>query len=216
MKPIRIVIADDHQLVVHGLQQLLEQDFQVVGTTTNGRAVLHKIKQLKPDVLLLDIAMPNFNGFQVAQSVHHSFPSLPIIFVTMHQEPPYITEAFRVGIKGYVLKHSAVTELKTAIKVVINNRRFLSSHIPRPLREQILAKARGAPIKDLSGKLTARQKIVFTLLAQGLSTQAVAKKLGITSSCVAFHKGNIKKNLGIHSLAELTRYAIEHGYVSSG
>jgi len=216
MKPVRIVIADDHHLVVQGLKQLLEQDFQVVGTTTKGRAVLGKIQNLKPDVLLLDISMPDISGLQIVRTIQKVLPSLPIIFVTMHQEPPYMTEAFQRGVKGYVLKHNAVSELKTAIKSVLKNRLFLSSHIPRPIREQILARVRGAPIKDLSGNMTDRQQTVLSLLAQGLSNKAVAKKLGVSPSCVAFHKTNIKKTLGLRTLAELTRYAIEQGYAPSG
>lgn len=216
MKPVRILIADDHQLVLSGIKQLLEQDFQVVGTTTKGRSVMGMVRRLKPDVVLLDVAMPDWGGFRVARALRKHFPALPILFVTMHQEPPFITKAFQMGVKGYVLKHNAVSELKIAIRTVLKNRCHISTHIPRPIREQILVGMQGAPTKDLSGELTARQKTVFCLLAQGLSTKAVSRTLKISPSCVAFHKANIKKTLGFRTMAGWTRYAVEQGYIAGG
>lgn len=207
----RILLADDHKLALQSLRELLGQDYQVVGAVEDGQEVLHCVKDLQPDLLLLDISMPSMDGFKVAQQVRSTLPRIKIIFVTMHTEPTVILEAFQVGGSGYVLKQSAASELHRAIQAVLNHNRFLTSDIPASLREKIMAKIEGIPTEDLSGRLTNRQQTVLGLLAKGCTSKEISNTLHISLSTVAFHKTNIMQALGIHSSAELTKYAVEKG-----
>ena len=207
----RILLADDHVLVLQSLRELLGQDYQIVGAVQDGYEILRCIKDLQTDLLLLDISMPTLDGFKAAQQVRAKFPQIKIIFVTMHTEPTVILEAFQVGASGYVLKQSAASELHRAIQTVLHHERFLTSDIPASLREKILAKIEGIPTEDLSGHLTKRQQTVLGLLAKGCTSKEISNMLHISLSTVAFHKTNIMHALGIHTSAELTKYAVEKG-----
>ncbi len=210
VKP-RILLADDHFLALQSLQELLCDDYQVIGAVNDGWEVIQSIKKLKPDLLLLDISMPRLDGLKTAHQVRSLSPGVKMIFVTMHTEPTVIMEAFRVGASGYVLKQSAASELHRAIKAVLNHRWFLASEIPVDLREKIETQIEGIPTDELSGRLTHRQQTVLGLIAQGCTSREISHTLKISLSTVAFHKTNIMKALGIHSPAELTQYAVSNG-----
>jgi len=213
-KYTRVLIVDDHVLVLQGLQQILEPECQVVGTVKHGQELLQKVQDVRPDIVLLDKQMSDGDGFTLARELKNHHPLIKIIFVTMHDDPTTITEAFQIGAKGYVLKQSVGTELIEAIQVVSRNRRYISPHIPDDLRETILAKTEGMPIEGLSGRLTPHQKKVLGLIAEGYTAKEIASLLNISLSTVAFHKGNIMKELGVRTTAELTRYAMAHGFTS--
>jgi DNA-binding NarL/FixJ family response regulator len=202
MKRARLLLADDHTLVTAGLRKLLEPEFDVVGTAADGRALIEEAEHLQPDVILLDITLPLLNGIEAARAIKRTSPEVKIIFVTMHSDPDYVAEAFRAGGSGYVLKRSAASELVAAIGEVLAGRSYLTP----------LVDAQPAPGRR-AGRLTGRQREVLQLVAEGHSTKEIAGILKISIKTVEFHKSGIMQKLSMHSTAELTRYAIDHGMI---
>ena len=202
----RLVLADDHSLVIAGFKKLLEPEFDVVATVEDGRALVNRALELEPDVVLLDISMPLLNGFEAARQLHKLRPKLKLIFVTMHSEPDYAAEAFRTGASGYILKRSAATELVAAIRAVLFGRTYITSLIPTT--------GLGPFPAEPASALTPRQREVLQLVAEGKSAKEIASILNISLKTVEFHKGVIMNKLRLHSVAELTKYAIEHKITS--
>lgn len=209
-KRARILLADDHALVSAGIAKLLENDFDLVGTVSDGRALVSAVKDRNPDVVLLDISMPVLNGLEAARQIRNDAPAAKLIFVTVHSDTPYVIEAFRSGASGYVLKRSAASELLTAVREVLQNNVYLTPLIRGAAVEDFLK----AP-NDQEQVLSKRQREVLQLVAEGHSAKEIAKGLKISSKTVEFHKGLIMKKLDLHSTAELTRYAIENGIAGS-
>lgn len=214
MKQARVLLADDHVLVLEGFRRLLEEEFSVAGTAENGQELLDKARSVRPDVVLLDISMPKMNGLDAARQLKKMIPNVKIIFVTMLSEPTYVTEAFRLGASGFVLKQSAASELVTSVEQVLKNQRFISSHVASEVRDSVLLHPHGGPPEGFSGNLTRRQREVLELLAKGYTTKDIARSLAISAKTVEFHKGKIMHELGIHTPAELTKYAVAHGISS--
>lgn len=210
----RLLLVDDHEIVLQGLQQLLREDFQIVGTASKGPDVLPLAQDLMPDCLLLDISIGGINVFDTARQLKKHLPQIKLVFVTMHAEPTFVREAFSIGAHGYVLKQSATSELIDAIHEVMANRYYISPYLPKEVQEKVQLIADGIPIHDLSGRLTFQQQNVLRLVAKGHSSQEIAKELGISPSTVAFHKSNIMEALGIHNSADLTKYAISKGFAT--
>lgn len=210
----RLLLVDDHELVLQGLQRLLCDDFQIVGTTDQGAEVVSLAYDLMPDCLLLDISIGNTNGFDTARQLKKALPQVKLIFVTMHSEPTLVREAFHIGVNGYVLKQSAASELIGAIHEVMANRYYISPYFPQEVRETIQLIAEGIPTQDLSGRLTDQQKNVLKLVAKGCSSKEISQILNISLNTVSFHKSNIMEALGIHNSADLTKYAIVRGLAS--
>lgn len=210
MKPfIRILMADDHKLVLQGIRTLLEQEFRIIGEIHDGNEVVKKSKKLQPEVVLLDISFKPTNGFVIAETLKKQLPHIKIVFVTMHTEPTFVMRAFKVGAAGYVLKHNAASELVDAIHTVIQNGYYLSRKIPQHVRDAVLPQIEGIPCQELQGKLTKRQKDVLRLLARGLTAKQIGTRLSISPSTVAFHTTNIIQALGLRRRAELAKYARE-------
>ena len=206
----RVLLADDHALVSAGIGKLLENDFDLIGTVSDGRALVAAARDRNPDVILLDISMPLLNGFEAARQIRTYSPDAKLIFVTVHSDTPYVIEAFRAGASGYVLKRSAAAELLTAVHQVLDNHVYLTPLI----RAAAVADFLKAP-SEQSPLLSKRQREVLQLVAEGHSAKEIAKSLKISSKTVEFHKGLIMKKLDLHSTAELTRYAIENGIAGS-
>jgi DNA-binding NarL/FixJ family response regulator len=210
MRRPRILIADDHKLVVEGLRKLLEEHFEVVGTVDNGRALLAMAGRLKPDVILVDVSMPLLNGIDACARLRTLVPESRIIVLTMHADRTYAAEALRVGAAGYVLKGSATSELIGAIRAVLRGQRYVAralgvgSGVQAPLRGE-----------THGGQLTARQREVLQLVAEGKTAKQIASLLHISAKTVEFHKTRLMDQLGLHSTADLTRYAVQHGIVAS-
>jgi DNA-binding NarL/FixJ family response regulator len=205
-KRARVLLADDHALVSAGISKLLENDFDLIGTVADGRALVAAVRERHPDVILLDISMPVLNGLEAARQIRKDSPTAKLIFVTVHSDTPYVIEAFRAGASGYVLKRSAAAELLTAVHQVLDNNVYLTPLIRGAAVEDFLkAPSEQGPI------LSKRQREVLQLVAEGHSAKEIAKNLKISSKTVEFHKGLIMKKLDLHSTAELTRYAIENG-----
>ena len=182
----RVFIADDHLLVLEGFRQLLADDTRIVGTAHSGAELLEKAQSAAPDIVLLDVSMPDTNGFDLIQLLKQKLPHVKIILVTMLSEPFYVSEGFRKGANGYVLKQSASTELLTAIRTVMNNRRYVSPEVAADVRESI-----EHPWSRPDGynvQLTPRQHEVLRMFANGLSAKTIATTMGISVKTVEFHK----------------------------
>ena len=210
---LRLLIADDHALVMAGLVKLLEPEYDLVATLTNGRDALEAVGRLRPDIVLLDIAMPSLNGIEAARQIHARHPEMKIIVVTMHANKDYVREAFRAGASGYVLKHAAVAELTNALREVKEGRYFISPQLTKDIPRAALDPTRNPG--ELFGRLTPRQREVLQLVTEGKSAKEIAYVLNISRKTVEFHKAAIMEELGVRSTAELVRYAVEHSLVES-
>jgi DNA-binding NarL/FixJ family response regulator len=212
MKRARLLLADDHTLVLEGFRRLLEPEFELAGAVEDGRALVAAAQKLKPDVVLLDISMPLLNGIDAARQLKRIMPELKLIFLTMHADPAYVTEAFRVGASGYLLKRSAASELVNAIREVLRGRCYVTPLVTKDMLGSVLGPSpeRGT----FSTDLTPRQREVLQLVAEGHSTKEVATVLDISVKTVEFHKSRLMQRLGIRTTAELTKFAIQHGIVA--
>lgn len=210
MRP-RIFLADDHSLLLEAFSNLLEPKYDVVGTATDGREMLTMVSKLVPDVVLLDIAMPNLNGFDAGEKLKKRLPDVKLVFLTVNEDPDMVTEAFRIGANGYLLKNSAASELFQAIDAVLNSKNFVSPQIAESLTDSFI---KNPTAEKVHGDLTLRQREVLQLLAEGNTMKKVAAALNITPRTVAFHKYQIMEDLDIKTNSELIQYAIKHGLVS--
>jgi len=212
MYSARILIADDHPLVVESVRQLLEPMFNVVGTVGTGQELLAAAKELRPEVVLLDVNMPGMSGFEAARQLHLTLPNVKIIFLTMLAEAISVSEGFRSGASGYVLKQSASDELYAAVQSVLANRRFLSSGIDAEVRDAI--ECDWSRPEGYSSNLTGRQRQILIMLANGRTTKHIAEDLNISTKTVEFHKANITHKLGIRTTSDLIRFALAEGMTS--
>ncbi len=210
---IRILIADDHTLLLDGFRLILEPEFEVIGSVEDGQALIQAAQSLKPDIILLDISMPLLNGIDAAAQLATLVPASKIIFVTMHTGAEYVSEAFRVGAAGYVLKRAAASELLTAIREVCKGRHYVSPLVTRETIDFLLASAKSDT--GLSDGLTARQREILQLVAEGKSRKEIASILNISVKTVEFHKASLARQLDFRSTADFTRYAIEHGLINA-
>ncbi|MDH3505017.1 MAG: response regulator transcription factor [Nitrospirota bacterium] len=206
----RVLLADDHPMVLEGVARLVEDFGEVVGKVEDGRALIEAASRLIPDVVIMDISMPNLNGLESARHLQKLLPHCKIIFLTMHADSAYITAAFEAGASGYLLKRSAGSELKQAVKTVLAGRQYVTPLIlsgDDQLRDPL---GRGAPTFK---QLTPRQREVLQLIAEGHSTKAIAILLNISTKTVEFHKAKVMETLGMHTIPELTKFAFAHGLV---
>jgi len=204
---LRILLADDHTLVREGLRSLLEsRGFTVVGEACDGREAVELAVSRPADVYVLDIGMPGLNGLEAARSILRRSPRALVILLTMHAEQPYIVESLRIGIKGYVLKTQAGSDLFEAIQAVLGGRTYLSPAITGSVVEAVTAGVE-PPLDPLS----AREREVLQLISEGHTTKEVASDLGISVKTAESHRTNIMRKLDVHETAGLVRYAIRRG-----
>jgi len=212
MKRVRVLLADDHKIVLEGLRSLLEPEFELAGTVEDGRALVAAAGKLRPEVIVADISMPLLNGIEAVRQIKKTNPQIKVVFLTMHPDVTYATRAFEAGASGYVLKHSASSELVTAIREAIKGRTYVT---PMIAGELIQSYREGSyPQQDGNRKLTPRQREVLQLLAEGHSAKEIAKILHISPRTAEFHKYRMMEELNCKTSAELVRYAIKHGIVS--
>jgi DNA-binding NarL/FixJ family response regulator len=207
----RLVMADDHTLVLEGLRRLIEPRFNLVGTAEDGQTLVDLAASVKPDAVLLDISMPVLNGFDAARKILKILPKVKLIFVTMHSEPAYVAEALRLGAAGYVLKRSAVSELNEAISHALSGRRYVT---PLVAGVKLPVEAKRAPERAGSA-LTARERQVLQLVAEGRSAKEMAWVLKVSTKTIEFHKKGIMEKLGVRTVAELTRHAIREKLIDA-
>ena len=206
---IRVVLADDHQLVRQSLKALLEREgFQVSGEASDGREALRLVPNVGPDVAILDISMPILNGLDAARELKKSSPRTKTILLTQHDEDQYVTEALRAGVRGYVLKNQAATDLVHAIQQVCRGEIYLSPSISRTVVEAFLSKT-ALP----TDPLTSRERQILQLIGEGKSSKEIAALLGISIKTAESHRTRLMRKLDIHELASLVRYAIRRGLV---
>ncbi|HEU0140917.1 MAG TPA: response regulator transcription factor [Bryobacteraceae bacterium] len=209
MKKPRILLADNHTILFEGLKSLLSRQFELVGADC--RSLITSAAELKPDIIVMDISIPEWNGVEAARQLRESGCPSKIVFLITHVDPGLLRETFRVGMSAYVSKRSAVWELATAIREVLAGRSYITPLVTEDIMHSFVESA----VRGKAVKLSRRQKEVLQLIAEGKSHKEIAATLGISLKTVEFHKRHIIQELGISNVAELTKYAIKHGIVEA-
>ena len=209
---IRVLIADDHQIMRDGLCNLLEKegDLEVVGNADNGRTAVHLAETMSPDIVVMDIGMPDLNGIEATRQIHAQTPDVKVIALSMHADRRFVIGMLRAGATGYLLKDSAFEELTHAIRTVQSGHRYLSPVIADVVIHEYLSQV-DEPSSSLSSELTPREREVLQLLAEGHSTKDIADALHVSRKTIETHRAQIMEKLDLHSIAELTKYAIREG-----
>jgi DNA-binding NarL/FixJ family response regulator len=205
----RVLLADDHALILGAFEKLLSDECEIVGQVTDGRALVAAAERLKPDLIVLDISMPLLNGLEAARQIKQHQRNVKLVFLTMNEDPDLAAEAFRVGASAYLLKRSAASELLTAIREVIQGRSYVTPLVTAALVGSLLNADGHKPTHEL----TTRQIEVLQLLAEGRSMKEIASVLNVTPRTVAFHKYRMMEQLNIKSTAELIQYAVRRHVV---
>ncbi len=212
MKRTRILLADDHKIVLDGLRSLLEPDFMLVGAVEDGRSLVSFAQQLHPDVIVVDISLPLLNGIEAVRQIKKTDNQVKVIFLTMHPDVTYAIRAFEAGASGYVLKHSASSELLTAIQEAIKGRTYVTPMIAGELVE---AYQEGVHRQvEETPQLTQRQREILQLLVEGRSAKEIAHMLNISPRTVEFHKYSLMSKLNLKSVSALIQYAVKHGFTT--
>jgi DNA-binding NarL/FixJ family response regulator len=211
MRPERVVLADDHTLVLEAFSILLSPDVDIVGTASDGRELIKIVRELKPDIVVTDISMPNLNGVDACMKLLKLAPKTKIIFLTVLNDPDVVAEVIRAGAKGYLLKSSASSELLQAIKAVAAGRTYITPLVTDSMIGSLINGGK----RNQAKKLTVRQREILQLLAEGKTMKEAAGVLCITPRTVAFHKYRIMDTLGIENNAALVRFALNTGLLSS-
>jgi DNA-binding NarL/FixJ family response regulator len=205
----RILLADDHRLMADGLRSLLLSEFDLAGVVEDGRSLVEAARKLLPDVIVADIGMPELNGLEALSQLKKDNPQVKVIMLTMHREPAFARRAIEAGASGFVLKHSVAEELLTAIRAALEGKTYLPPAIAAGVFSEM--KQGGFQTGDPQSALTARQREILQLLAEGFSAKEIAAQLDISTRTVESHKYQMKESLAIHNSAELVQYALKHG-----
>ncbi|MGH9972189.1 MAG: response regulator [Pyrinomonadaceae bacterium] len=211
MKRARVVLADDHTILLEALKSILEPEVDVVGTVSDGRSLLKTALELKPDVIVLDISMPLLNGLDAGRLIRDSVPHVKLIYLTMNQDADVAAEAFRLGASGYLLKTSAASELLQAIREALLGRSYVTSQITEGMIGVLIQR----PVHRGGSKLTLRQREVLQLLAEGRSMKEVANVLSIAARTVAFHKYQMMEQLQLKTSAQLIQFAVREHLIAA-
>lgn len=216
MSKVRILIADDHGIVRKGLRLQLEQNdnFHVVGEAADGREAVRMAEELKPDVVLMDIAMPNLNGIEATAQIVKRNPGTGVIILSMHSDESYLTKTLSAGAKGYLLKDSADVDLYRAVQVVAQGKSFFSPTISNTLLEDYMRQLQQRGLQDSYDLLTSREKEILQLLAEGKSNKEVAVTLDLSTSTVETHRNRMMQKLDLHSAADIVLYAVRKKIIS--
>jgi DNA-binding NarL/FixJ family response regulator len=211
----RIVLADDHKIIRDGLKALLEKEreIEIVAEAENGRQALQLVRKLSPDVVIMDISMPDLNGIDATRQITSEQPSVKVIALSMHSQRQFVDGMLRAGVSAYLLKDTAFEELVKAVRVVLSGKKYLSPDVTDIVFQdytQPPATPNGAP----TAELTLREREVLQLIAEGRATKQIADRLNISVKTVETHRKNIMEKLNLHTVAELTKYAIRQGITS--
>jgi two-component system, NarL family, response regulator NreC len=216
MKKIRVLIADDHGIVRKGLRLQLEQNnsFEVVGEAADGREAVRMAEELVPDVVIMDIAMPNLNGIQATAQLVKKNPQIGVIILSMFSDETYLTRTVSAGAKGYLLKESADADLDNAVRAVAQGKPFFSADITKTLLEDYMRQLQQRGLEDSYDLLTEREKEILQLLAEGKSNKDIATMLNLSINTVETHRTRIMQKLNLHSAAEIVLYAVRKRIIS--
>ncbi|KAA6458291.1 response regulator transcription factor [Acidobacteria bacterium AB60] len=205
----RLLLADDHAMILEGLARLLANEFEIVGTAPDGRKLLAEAERLQPDVIVLDVGMPELNGIEAARRLSKMLPSAKLVFISQQLDPAYLHAAFSAGAKAYVAKQSAANELVQAIRSALKDRYYVT---PLVAQDPRLGSSTN-PAEMFGAELTPRQREVLQLVAEGKSTKEISVALNISPKTVEFHRNSLMDELGVRTTAELTRYALSRGII---
>lgn len=213
MNPIRVLLADDHNLVRESLVKVLNGSgqIQVVGEAANGIEAVNKALALRPDVMVVDISMPHLNGIEVVRRLRTELPQVRCLVLTMHEDEEYVLHVVRAGAAGYLVKDSATVELISAVKSLAAGRGHFGPYAARVLAEQVHHPSR--PLDDPYGGLTVREREVFHLIIEGLTTKEIARRLGISVKTAENHRAHVLAKLGVRNTAAIVRYAVRKGLI---
>jgi DNA-binding NarL/FixJ family response regulator len=211
----RILLADDHVMVSEAICSILAKNYEVVGTANNGRELVEKSFQLRPDVIVLDISMPELNGIEACRQLQASGCTARIVFITQQLGAEYVRAAFDAGAMAYVAKQSASSELLQAVRLALLGRYYITPLVAKgPENEPVAKVQRSNPAEMFGARLTSRQREVLQLVAEGKTTKEIASALNISAKTVEFHRSSVMDQLGLRTTAELTRYALIHGIIA--
>ncbi len=215
MDKIRILIADDHSIVREGVRMILsgQEDFEVVGEASTGREAMEQARAIKPDVVVMDISMPDMTGIQATEKIRKELPQVQVLGLTMHEEDSYVFEMLKVGAAGYVLKRAAAEDLVSAVRAAHRGEAFLYPSVARMVVQDYLQRASTREKEEALDGLTEREREVLTLIAEGLTNQEIAGRLFISIKTVQTHRAHIMEKLNLHDRTELVRYAIRRGLI---
>lgn len=216
MKPLRVLVADDHEVVRRGVRGLVESrpDWSVCGEATNGREAVEQAERLAPDVVILDIAMPELNGLEAARRIHKAAPRTEVLILTMHRSEELVRQVLAAGARGYLLKSDAGRDLLAAVDAVASHHPFFTPRVgEQVVRGYLAGEAASQERGHTEGELTDREREVVQLLAEGKSNKQVATRLGIQAKTVETHRANIMRKLDLHGLSDLVHYAIRNRLV---
>jgi two-component system, NarL family, response regulator NreC len=216
MSLTRIVIADDHALMRTGLRHVLEENkaFQIVGEASDGREAVTLVERERPDVVVLDIGMPNLNGIEAARQISASVPNTAIVVLSMHSDESYVLRALKAGARAYILKQSAEADLVSAVKAVVLRRTFFSPAVSQMLLDDYIRQMRERDVEDSYDLLTTREREVLQLIAEGKSNKDIANLLNLSLYTVETHRSNMMEKLNLHTVPELILYAVRKGVIS--
>jgi DNA-binding NarL/FixJ family response regulator len=218
MKPITVLLAEDHQIVREGLQSLLkhEGDIEVVGEAETGREAVQLTRKLRPDVVVMDIAMPLLNGLEATRQIRKDFPATRVLILSAHSDEAYVEQVIELGAAGFLLKQTSAHDLSTAIREVQKGKTFFSQSISKRVLERSKQSLnRGGQPEKKGNRLSSREVEVLQLIAEGKPNKQVAAELGVSFKTVDKHRQNLMSKLNIHDIAGLTRYAIAEGIIES-
>ena len=210
MPKTKLLLADDHPLILEGLRRILEQGFELVGTVRDGRELLAAAERLKPDVALVDIAMPGLNGVEATRRIHETQPRIKVVMVSQQTDRNYVRAAFQAGATAYVCKQSAADDVVHAVQEALAGRFYISESLAKTVPAGSFDPERN-PGYLFGSELTPRQREVLQLIAEGKTAKEIADALNVSPRTVEFHKASIMDELGVRSTAELTRYALANG-----
>jgi len=214
-RPIRILLADDHTIVRQGLARLLEDqpDMKIIGEATNGRMAVEMVNDLNPDIVVMDIAMPEMNGIEAAKRIRKNAPGTRVIILSMYSQEQFIHELLEIGISGYLLKDSSGRDIIKAIQVAMKNETFLSPYVSKKIVDSYLSPRKGSSKEERFKQLSNREREVFQLIAEGRATRQIADMLCVSVSTIKSHRANIMEKLGIDTPVQLVHFALQLGLV---